>query len=786
MPAKPQATREAEPAQAAPGQHGERRAAEPDQAPARHLPRRPRPLAEPEIGDERGERADREPGRRPRARSRRRARCRWSRRRWGSARRRAGPATASAASAATRATICDGGRERSYQANPPASTSGRAREARELPAHLAPAPARRRTAAPCSGVIAPGRRGCGRPRWRSTSRRRAPRAPAPSAITLAVAEQDDPLGERRRELDVVGRDDDARPPSRQLADQPRELVLARPVHPAGRLVEADQPGSRPSAARPARAIASASRWRSPPERSRGSASAAYPRPTEASAARPPRRAARRRPARGPGSRQGSGPAGRIRAAPRSVPGPARPVRRPRAAACSCRRRCGPSARPARRGDRQVDPAQDVAWPARRRRARPTGRATVKGTVGAARRRRPRLRSPRGLGRDGRGRSTRIYRDFVPSPGHGSRRPPRQAQWLASRLHRRGSGRRPARSKSRAAGVASAASVASAHARKSPGLAVEGDPALDHGDDAVGGGQAALEAVLGADAPRPPTPRSAAAAARSARRRRPGRAGRSARRAGPGAAGRPAPPPGRRAEARRRRACRRCARAGAGSRAPAPPPRPRGPGRRRLAAHLERQRRARPRRWSRRPGSRGPGRRSRPRRRARRARGRGVEAADLDLAAHLAAVEVGDEPAGGPQQGRLAGARAARRATMSSPGLDLQVEIAQALGSPAGVAIGQRLDPDQRLSHDSASRRRRAPRLRSPRPAGAPPPAGCKPPASSVGEPAVELDGRIGLEAAGPAARAAIAHDRDREPGGQKRPSWRERRPPRAEPGAPGA
>ena len=43
---------------------------------------------------------------------------------------------------------------------------------------------------------------------------------------------------------------------------------------------ATSPGSRPSAARPAITSASARRWRSPPDRSRGSASAAHPSPTD--------------------------------------------------------------------------------------------------------------------------------------------------------------------------------------------------------------------------------------------------------------------------------------------------------------------------------------------------------------------------------------------------------------------------------------------------------------------------------------------------------------------------
>ena len=65
------------------------------------------------------------------------------------------PAIASAASAATRATTCDGGRERSYQAKPPSRTSAEDQEAGQLPAHRPPA-SLRAPSAPCSGVITPG------------------------------------------------------------------------------------------------------------------------------------------------------------------------------------------------------------------------------------------------------------------------------------------------------------------------------------------------------------------------------------------------------------------------------------------------------------------------------------------------------------------------------------------------------------------------------------------------------------------------------------------------------
>ena len=78
-----------------------------------------------------------------------------------------------------------------------------------------------------------------------------------------------------------------------------EVLLAGAVHAAGRLVEGD--GGDAVVVEPAgEGDARARRWRSPPERSRGSASIACSMPTARRAAAPARRAARRRRARARG------------------------------------------------------------------------------------------------------------------------------------------------------------------------------------------------------------------------------------------------------------------------------------------------------------------------------------------------------------------------------------------------------------------------------------------------------------------------------------------------------
>ena len=304
---------------AAERQAGAEHAAEP---PARHLPRRPRPLPEPEVGDERGEGADGEARAPARARSRRRSTMSVVGLTLGKAAKAIRPAIASAASAATRATTCDGGRERSYQAKPASRTRAEDQEAGQLPAHQ-PSPPRRAAAAPCSGVTTPGRS-----RTRATS---VAKYQPPERISRgravgdhdAVAEQDDALGEGGGELDVVGGDDHRRrraPASRSIRLD--EVALAGAVHPPGRLVERDQPGQ-PLALHPAR---QGDRQRQPLPLAAGEvAGVGVDRVLQADdpqRCQPPPPAARRRPARGPGSRRGSGSAGRCPPAPRPSRAPA--------------------------------------------------------------------------------------------------------------------------------------------------------------------------------------------------------------------------------------------------------------------------------------------------------------------------------------------------------------------------------------------------------------------------------------------------------------------------------
>ena len=126
-------------------------------------------------------------------------------------------------------------------------------------------------------------------------------------------------------------------------------------------------------------------------------------------------------------------------------------------------------------EREVDPAQDVAWPAAIVELRPqvgdlegtTPRRLACGIL----RRKPRLRL----------RLRRAWAQTGPAGPHASTgtsslapatpadaSTPWRGKLLRAAFTEVGGGRRPARSKSRAAGVASAPSLASAHWRKSPG------------------------------------------------------------------------------------------------------------------------------------------------------------------------------------------------------------------------------------------------------------------------------------------------------------------------------
>ena len=182
-------------------------------------------------------------------------------------------------------------------------------EAGQLPAHqphASPGPEHR-------GALLGGDRRPGRSRTRATS---VAKYQPPERTSAAGAVGDrrrrrragPPARRKRRRTRRRGwRRRRAAPRRSESVDQLDQVVLAGPVHPAGRLVEGDQARqlARPPSARPARSPAPAAAAR----RRRGRAGRRRPRARARPPAAPPSlrpRAARRRPARGPGSRRGSG------------------------------------------------------------------------------------------------------------------------------------------------------------------------------------------------------------------------------------------------------------------------------------------------------------------------------------------------------------------------------------------------------------------------------------------------------------------------------------------------
>ena len=275
---------ERQPADVAAAERGERRAQQPAHPPPRHLPRGPRPLAEPEVGDQRGQRADREAG--------------------GAAQRVAGEDD----DVGGRLDVGEGGegdaagdRQRRQGGDQGDDLRGRARalvpgeageqdggedqEAGQLPAHRSPSSCER--GRPRLGgdharqvehpgdfgreVPAAGEDLARRGRRRSRRRRRAGR----------------PARRRRRRTRRRGwrrRPRRRRGPCSSISSTSSPL-RARSMPRVGSS-SATSPGSASPSIRPARAIASASRCRSPPERSRGSRSTACSSPTARSAAAP--------------------------------------------------------------------------------------------------------------------------------------------------------------------------------------------------------------------------------------------------------------------------------------------------------------------------------------------------------------------------------------------------------------------------------------------------------------------------------------------------------------------
>src|ERR1044072_3249654 len=153
------------------------------------------------------------------------------------------PAIASAARAATSATTCAVGRERSYQAKPPIRTAARIRKLASSQLPSPPLP-----------LVHAGQ--VGHPLLRRHHARHVEDAgdlggevPATGedlgrgavGDDPAFAQQHDALGEGGGELDVVGGDDDPGAAGGQALGQFYEVLLAGAVPAAGRPVEPDQP-----------------------------------------------------------------------------------------------------------------------------------------------------------------------------------------------------------------------------------------------------------------------------------------------------------------------------------------------------------------------------------------------------------------------------------------------------------------------------------------------------------------------------------------------------------------
>ena len=196
------------------------------------------------------------------------------------------PSVASAASVATSATVREEGRERSYHAKPAASASARMRERRERPAHGSDSIAVRARGqlgdrlrrGEDAAVAAEDARGLGREVPAAGEQLGGARV----GDDAAVGEQDRARREARRELGVVRRDER---PRRRAPTSATQLGREQRLAPSGPSRASARRGRAPPAARsPPVTIASASRWRSPPEQSRGWRSASAARPARSSAA----------------------------------------------------------------------------------------------------------------------------------------------------------------------------------------------------------------------------------------------------------------------------------------------------------------------------------------------------------------------------------------------------------------------------------------------------------------------------------------------------------------------
>ena len=253
------------------------------------------------------------------------------------------------------------------------------------------------------------------------------------------------------------------------------------------------PGTAPPSARPAMTMARASLWRSPPERSRGSASVAQSSPVAASAARPasPGSSAptRSRTSRSPGlCGQRAQPAGgRHPAADRIDAAGGRSKQRRLAGAVS-----------AHEGDALATGDRQSRSRAARRGAPLPSSSSTHDVAGVERPSSPRVAMAGGFRSwrrlvGGLEASMAQHSSRLLDPGGRWGDPGELEEPRPGSRERRIAVERPSQEPSR--------------------RAVECDPPARHRDRAVGRPQAALEPVLGDDARPSPTPRSAAAAAR---------------------------------------------------------------------------------------------------------------------------------------------------------------------------------------------------------------------------------------------------------------------------------
>src|SRR4051794_17098804 len=285
--------REAVPPDPAPGHCAECGATETDETPSRHLPRRPRPLTEPQVGDRRRQSTDREPRRRTHGKTGDQDDVRGG----DDIRDRGQDEPPRDGERRERGHQRDHarGRARALVPGKAAHEDRREKHVRvDLPGHGASVSTgpcagvmrSRRSSAPRSGRIAPPA-----PRIRAVSVAKyqppertsaagpsAITSPSPSSTTLSANE----AANSTSWVAITT----AAPPAAKPATHVASSSLRERSRPRVGSSRQTAPGTASSPPRPAITMASASRWRSPPERSRGSASAAHSIAAASSARRP--------------------------------------------------------------------------------------------------------------------------------------------------------------------------------------------------------------------------------------------------------------------------------------------------------------------------------------------------------------------------------------------------------------------------------------------------------------------------------------------------------------------